>query len=42
MYSHGDLKGAPSVNFNLLLLRFYLSTTFKNGIVAAGEPIPLE
>ena len=38
----GDLKQAPAVHFNLPLLSFYLYTTFKSGIAAAGEPIPLE
>ena len=38
----GDLKGAPAVHFNLPLLSFYLYTTFKTGIAAAGEPIPSE
>ena len=28
--------------FNLPLLSFYLYTTFKSGIAAAGEPIPSE
>ena len=37
-----DLKGAPAVHFNLPLLSFYLYTTFKMGIAAAGEPIPSE
>ena len=37
-----DLKGAPAVHFNLPLLSFYLYTTFKTGIAAAGEPIPSE
>ena len=36
------MKGAPTVHFNLPLLSFYLYTTFKTGIVAACEPIPLE
>ena len=38
----GDLKVAPAVHFNLTLLSFYLYTTFKTGIAAAGEPIPSE
>ena len=38
----GDLKGAPAVHFNLTLLSFYLYITFKAGIAAAGEPIPLD
>jgi len=38
----GDLEGAPAVHFNLPLLSFYLYTTFKTGIAAACEPIPLE
>ena len=38
----GDLEGAPAVHFNLPLLSFYLYTTFKTGIAAAGEPISLE
>ena len=38
----GDLKGAPAVHFNLPILSFYLYTTFKTGIAAAGEPIPSE
>ena len=38
----GDLKGAPAVHFNFPLLSFYLCTTFKTGIAAAGEPIPSE
>ena len=37
-----SLKGALAVHFNLPLLSFYLCTTFKTGIAAAGEPIPLE
>ena len=37
-----DLKGAPAVHFNLPLLTYYLYTTFKTGIAAACEPIPLE
>ena len=35
----GDLEGAPAVRINIPLLSFYLSTTFKTGIAAAGEPI---
>ena len=35
----GDLEGALAVHFNLPLLIFYLYTTFKSGIAAAGEPI---
>ena len=38
----GDLKGAPAVHFNFPLLSFSLYTTFKTGIAAASEPIPLE
>ena len=38
----GNLEGAPAVHFNLSLLSFYLYTTFKIGIAAAGEPIPSE
>ena len=38
----GYLKGAPAVHFNFPLLSFHLLTTFKTGIAAAGEPIPLE
>ena len=38
----GDLEGAPAVHFNLPLLSFYLYTTFKSGIAAAGEHIPSE
>ena len=38
----GDLKGGPAVHFNLTLLSFYLYITFKTGIAAASEPIPLE
>ena len=38
----GDFKGAPAVHFNFPLLNFYLCTTFKTGIAAAGEPIPSE
>ena len=38
----GDLKGAPAVHCNFSLLRFSLCTTFKTGIAAACEPIPLE
>ena len=38
----GDLEGAQAVHFNLPLLSFYLYTTFKNGIAAASETIPLE
>ena len=37
-----SLKGAPAVHFNLPLLSFYLYTTFKSGIAAACESIPLE
>ena len=37
-----DLEGAPAVHFNLPLLNFYLYTTFKTAIAAAGEPIPSE
>ena len=36
------MKGAPAVHFNLPLLSFYLYITFKTGIAAASEPIPLE
>ena len=38
----GDLEGAPAELFNLPLLSFYLYTTFKTGIAAAGVPIPSE
>ena len=38
----GDLKGAPAVHFNFLLQSFSLYITFKCGIAASGEPIPLE
>ena len=38
----GDLEGGRAVHFNFLLLSFYLCTTFKTGIAAAGEPIPSE
>ena len=38
----GDLKGAPAVHFNFPLLSFSLYTTFKTGIAATSEPIPLE
>ena len=38
----GDLEGAPAVHINFPLLSFYLCTTFKTGIAAAGEPIPSE
>ena len=34
----GDLKGAPALDFNFPLLY----KTFKSGIAASGEPIPLE
>jgi hypothetical protein len=34
-----DLEGASAVHFNLPLLSFYLYTTFKTGIAAAGELI---
>ena len=37
-----SLKGAPTVYFNLPLLSFYLYPTFKSGIAAACESIPLE
>ena len=37
-----SLKGAPAVHFNFPLLSFSLYTTFKTGIAAACEPIPLE
>ena len=37
----GDLKRAPAVHFNLPLLSFYLYTTFKIGVAAACEHIPL-
>ena len=37
-----DLEGAPAVHLNLPLLSFYLYTTFKSGIAAAGEPITSE
>ena len=36
-----DLKGALAVNFNIFLMSFSLYT-FKTGIAAASEPIPLE
>ena len=38
----GDLEGVPAVHFNVHLLSFYLYTTFKSEIAAAGEPIPSE
>ena len=38
----GDLEGALAVHINFPLLNFYLCTTFKSGIAAAGEPIPSE
>ena len=38
----GDLNGAPAVHFNFPLLIFSLYTTFKTGIAASSEPIPLE
>ena len=38
----GDLKLAPAVHFNFPLLSFSLQTTFKTGIAAASQPIPLE
>ena len=42
MYSHGELKGALAGHFNLPLFSFSLNITFKKGIAAAGEPIPLD
>ena len=38
----GDLKGTPAVHFNFPLQSYSLYTTFKSGIAASGEPIPLE
>ena len=38
----GNLEGAWAVHINFPLLSFYLCTTFKTGIAAAGEPIPSE
>ena len=37
-----DLKGPPAVNLNIPLQSFFLYLTFKSGIAASGEPIPLE
>ena len=37
-----DLKGAPAVHFNIPLHSFSLYISFKSGIAAASEPIPLE
>ena len=37
-----DLKGAPAEHFNFPLQSFSLYLTFKSGIAASGEPIPLE
>ena len=36
-----DLKEAPTVQQNFPLLVVSLYITFKTGIAAAGEPIPL-
>ena len=38
----GDLKVAPTVQFNFPVQSFSLYHPFKSGIAAAGEPIPLE
>ena len=38
----GDFEGAPAAHFNFPLLSIYLCATFKSGIAAASEPIPLE
>ena len=37
-----SFKGAPAVHCNFTLLSFFLYITFKTGIAAACEPIPLE
>ena len=38
----GNSKGAPAVHFSFPLQSFSLYITFKSGIAASGEPVPLE